>query len=65
MKTDDEILEQTNELASKFYAYLGYQSREDFKFYEATHPTEVTCWNMACEAQLILMGTDVQGNIDY
>ena len=64
MRTDEQILKQTNELANKLYGHLGYIEREKFKFYNATHPIEIMCWNMACEAQLLLTATDVS-DINY
>ncbi len=60
MRTDKEILAQTNALANRLYMLYGNKSRENFKFYEAIHPLEKLCWRFACEAQLFLTNTDVE-----
>jgi len=59
-RTDEEILDQTNELANKIYMRLGYQARNGYQFHNATHPQELMCWDMACEAQLLLTDTDLE-----
>ena len=63
-KTDEEIVKQANELARRFYAALGYQMREEYKFYEATHPQEIMVWNMAVEAYEYIECTDVEDVLD-
>jgi hypothetical protein len=57
-RTDEEVVEQTNELARAMYLILGYQAREGFRFDQATHPQEVDIWSMACQAQIMLTDTD-------
>ena len=63
-KTDQQILAECNELADMFYQMQGYISRPRFKFYEATHPAEVLCWDFACYAYDHIEGTDVQDIVD-
>ena len=57
-RTDQEIVDQTNALARKFYEMQGYKVPDDFKFYLAHHPQEVAAWDMAVTAQLELTDTD-------
>lgn len=58
MRTDKQILTQTNQLASTLYALRGYKSAPGYRFDKATHPHEVEAWQGACEAQILLTGTD-------
>lgn len=63
MRTAQEIIDQTNELARKFYAAMGYVVPETHRFDVDrinTHPQERLCWQMACAAQLLLTETDVE-----
>lgn len=63
MRTAQEIIDQTNELARKFYAAMSYAVPEGYRFDVErinTHPQERLCWRMACEAQLLLTETDVE-----
>jgi hypothetical protein len=46
-KTPEQIIREANALARRFYAALGYCVQDGYKFHEATHPQEVTCWHMA------------------
>lgn len=68
LRTDEQILKQTNKLARKFYLLMGYKVNKDFLFYKdglrPLHPTEKLCWNLACEAQKVLTKTDIN-DIDY
>lgn len=59
MRTAKEILEQTNELAAKFYACWGYRSSPNFRFDLSNHGHEQIAWRQACIAQEILTDTDV------
>lgn len=66
MRTNQEILQQTNELARVFYRLLGYVVPEGHRFDQGrgtAHPQERLCWQMACEAQLLLTETDVEDAI--
>lgn len=50
MRTDAQIIEETNELARYLLAELvgtGYQVPADHKFYEATDPRSKTAWHHA------------------
>jgi hypothetical protein len=58
------IVADTNNLARMFYARLGYVGRDDFKFYESNHPTEVAMWDMAVFAQELLADIDVNVALD-
>lgn len=68
MRTDEEIVRQTNELAREMYKIRGYEVPTDCKFYEFDrknyHPHEQECWNMACAAQEIITGTDPNDALD-
>lgn len=64
MRTPQEILDQTNELAREFYRIRGYQVDEGYKFHEATHPHEVQAWYMACAAQSLLTSTSLDDIFD-
>lgn len=55
---DREIVELANELAAKFYGFLGKKRPDDFEFWRATHPEEKMMWDMAAEAMETLLGTD-------
>ena len=63
-RTNQEILDQTNDLAAKFYAQWGYTNKKGFRFDQSTHGHEIIAWNQACIAQEELTGTDVWGCID-
>lgn len=58
MRTDKQVVDQTNELARKLYSLRGYEVREGYRFDLATHPHEVEAWEGACAAQLMLTDTD-------
>lgn len=58
MRTDEQIVKQTNEVARELYALRGYQVPEGYRFDLATHPHEVEAWDGACLAQVILTATD-------
>lgn len=58
MRTEREIIDQTNALARRLYEIRGYEIREGYRFDLATHPHEVEAWEGACAAQLMLTDTD-------
>lgn len=60
MKTEREIVDGCNRLAQKFYRLLGYVVPDDCKMYEATHPHEMSMWQMAVEAYEHIEDTDVE-----
>lgn len=59
MRSSQQIVDQTNELARQFYALLQYEVKRGYRFDQATHPTEVAMWDMACIAQEMLTDTEV------
>ena len=59
LRTAQEIMDQTNQLARELYRLRGYVRPEGYRFDEATHPHEVQAWQGACAAQLLLTETDV------
>ncbi len=65
--TDQEIVDQVNALARKFYQSHGFEVPEGFKFQDSEHPREVCMWNLAVIAYECLTGTDITdalANID-
>src|SRR5690606_4445861 len=64
LRSDQEIIDQTNALARTLYALRGYSVREGYRFDCATHPHEVEAWRGACEAQILLTETDPQDALD-
>lgn len=64
MRTDQEIVDQTNELARRLYAIRGYTVKPGYRFDKATHPHEVEAWTGACDAQTFLTGTDPRDALD-
>ena len=63
-KSDRQIIKDCNALADRFHQTQGLASRPRCKYYEATHPTEVQCWEFACCAYDHIEGTDVQNVVD-
>ena len=59
MRTPEEIIEQTNNLAAMFYKCWGYNSPKGFRFDLSNHGHEQIAWQQACIAQLELTQTDV------
>lgn len=66
MRSDLEIIEQTNELARRFYRLhdRGGSVEKGYRFDLSEHPHEQQCWEMACVAQELLTETDVQVALD-
>ncbi len=64
MRTAQQILDQTNELARTLYALRGYQTSKGYRFDRAIHPHAVEAWHGACEAQFLLTNTDVCEALD-
>lgn len=58
MRTDKDIVDQTNALALKLYALRGYKVPEGYRFDQASHPHEIEAWEGACAAQVMLTNTD-------
>lgn len=59
-KSAQQIVDECNGLAHTFYEMQGCQRPEEFKFYEATHPTEKGMWELAVAAYDHIEGTDVE-----
>lgn len=64
IRSDKDIINQTNELARKLYELRGYVVPEGFRFDQAIHPHEKEAWRGACEAQKLLANTDPGDAID-
>jgi hypothetical protein len=58
MRSAQQIIDQTNELAAELYRLRGYMVHSGFRFDQATHPMEIECWEGACAAQRLLTDTD-------
>jgi hypothetical protein len=58
IRTDQEVVDQTNELARILYATKGHAVPVGYQFENATHPDEEAAWYGACEAQRLLTDTD-------
>ena len=61
MRTAQEIIDQTNEIARIIYDSMGYTVPKGTEFHTDTinrHPHETNCWNAACEIQLLMTETD-------
>ena len=58
MRTEQQIIDQTNELARQLYSLAGYDVKKGYDFSNATHPQEKLAWSGACAAQLMLTDTD-------
>jgi hypothetical protein len=61
VRSDYELVRQTQELASEFYRMHGYNQPADYRWWASSHPQEVLMWEMACAAQLHLTDTDMDG----
>jgi len=58
MRTEQQIIDQTNDLARELYKLTGNDVKKGYDFYNATHPQEKLAWEGACAAQLMLTDTD-------
>jgi hypothetical protein len=63
-KRREQIVFDANQLAAKFYLQFGCQASAGYKFYDATHPQEVTVWNMACVAYEHINEVDVRSVLE-
>jgi hypothetical protein len=57
-RSNIEIIEQTMDLADKFYGAHGYIERPGYNYMKSTHPQERLMWAMACVAQEVITNTD-------
>lgn len=60
LRTDEQIVDQTNELAWYLHKEQGFLVPEDFDFSRSKHPRAKMSWAMACIAQEILTDTDME-----
>lgn len=60
MRTDQQIVDETNELARLCLRHIGtgFEAPEGHKFYEADDPRSKAAWQRACEIQELLNKTD-------
>lgn len=58
IRTPQEIVEQTIEIARIIYRSRGYTSPPGFRFWESRHPHETEAWAAACEIQELMTNTD-------
>ena len=65
MKTDQQVVDECNNLARQFYLMHGCEVPDDYKFYTAEHPMEAGCWNMAVLAYDHIEGTDVESALAW
>lgn len=63
-RSDQAIVDLSNELAREFYNIMGYQVPAGYKFDSAHHPQEVMCWCMAVTAIEMIEGTEVGQALD-
>jgi len=59
-RTNEEVVQDCNELARRLYLIFGYTSPEGFVFRESSHPQEIMMWNMAVAAFEDVNGTCVE-----
>ena len=67
MRTSQEIIDETNEIARIIYLSRGYEVSKGFEFHTETknrHPHEEQCWLAACMIQLLMTQTDPRDAID-
>lgn len=64
LRSDQEIIDETNQLARTLYRIRGYNVGVGYRFDLATHPYEVEAWRGACAAQMMLTDTDPQDALD-
>lgn len=58
IRTDQEIVDQTNELARQLAGQMAYEMPAGYKFHQSRHPRAICFWRMACMAQELLTDTD-------
>lgn len=61
MRTDQQIIDQANEMARIIYSHMGYSVPAGTEFHSETinrHPHARSCWGAACEIQMLLTNTD-------
>lgn len=63
-RTDQEILDQTNELAAKICRIYGHSTPVGYRFDIDTNPRGKQAWDAACEAQELLTSTELENVLD-
>lgn len=58
--TEKQVINRTNDLARRFYEMQGCVVPRKYKFWQATHPAERLCWDMAVVAMEHIAKTDVE-----
>ncbi len=58
VKTAQQIVDKTIEIALIIYASRGYQEKPGFKFYKSKHPHELQTWEAACQIYELMTDTD-------
>lgn len=58
-KTDEQIIQEANELAREFHRQNGYEVPDGFTFYDSDNPRAIKAWNFAVIAYEFLTGTDL------
>ncbi len=57
-RTEQQIVDEANELARMFYLEMSYRAPEGFRFDRSRHPQEQAMWRLACVAFNRLQATD-------
>lgn len=63
VRTDAEIVAQTEALADKFAAMDGWRRISDRPWHASTNPRSMRYWKQACLAQEVLTNTDVDNAV--
>jgi hypothetical protein len=58
MRTNKEIIDQTNELARRLLSLQGFKVPDGHRFEHSRNPRDIIAWAGAREAQLLLTDTD-------
>lgn len=67
MRSDQEIVDETNAIARIIYSSRGYEVSEGFEFHTDAinrHHHEISCWYAACEIQELMTETDPNDAVD-
>ena len=65
MRTDKQIVEQTNQMAIRFMCEMGFLPEDkDIKMWKVQLQLVLLCWRLACIAQEILTNTEVENAMD-
>lgn len=64
MKTDQQVIDDCNELASKFCDVFGYEVDGEHEFHLSPNPQMAMMWDLAVTAYEFIEGTDVENALD-